>query len=62
VKYWYNISTGAVEDDEHTSRKDDLMGPYETAEAAQHALELARARTTAWDERERRDAEAEWRD
>lgn len=54
MKYWYNITTGQVEDDDHTSRKDDLMGPYATREEAASALEIARAKTEAWDEEDRR--------
>lgn len=62
MQYWYNVSTGQVEADEETSRKDDLMGPYPTREAAEHALQTARERTEKWDEEERREAEAEGRD
>lgn len=38
MPFWYNIATGQVEEEEHTSRKDNLMGPYPTREAAQNAL------------------------
>lgn len=62
MTYWYNITTGQVEQDEATSRKDDLMGPYDSHEEAQQALEAARARTQAWDEQDRREAEQEGRE
>lgn len=60
MQYWFNIRTREVEghDDPARARGGDLMGPYETREQAQQALETARARTEAWDEEERR--EAEW--
>lgn len=54
MKYWYNIATRQVERDDETSRKDNLMGPYATAEAAANALETAAARTQAWDEEDAR--------
>ncbi len=59
MTYWYNISTGQVEEDSRHSRKDDLMGPYPTAEEAAAALETARKRTEAWDEEDRREREGE---
>ena len=62
MKYWYNVATGQVEEDANTSRKDDLMGPYESRAEAERALEAARERTRAWDEEEQREREAEWRD
>lgn len=62
MKYWYNVETGLVEEDEATSRKEHLMGPYDSREAAQGALATARERTEAWDEEERREREAEWKD
>ncbi len=57
MAYWYNITTGAVEDDANHSRKDDLMGPYQTREEAAAALETARQRTEAWDVEDRRERE-----
>jgi hypothetical protein len=53
VQYWYNIRTGAVESDEERSQNDDVMGPYETREAAADALATARARTERWDDEDR---------
>lgn len=60
MPYWFNIRTRAVEehDDPERARGADLMGPYETRDAAEQALEQARQRTEAWDEQER--AEREW--
>lgn len=57
MAYWYNIVTGAVEDDKNHSRKDDLMGPYATPQEAAAALQTARERTEAWDEEDRRERE-----
>ncbi len=60
--YWYNVRTGQVEEDAHTSRKDDLMGPYGTEEEARQALRTAQERTETWDEEDRRRAEEDGRD
>ncbi|WP_285600752.1 hypothetical protein [Kineosporia sp. NBRC 101731] len=54
VQYWYNLSTGQVESTTGKGQGKDVMGPYPTREAAQQALESARARTEAWDEEDRR--------
>ncbi len=61
MEYWYNTRTGAVEahDDPRRARSADLMGPYGSEDEASRALEIAAARTAAWDEQERR--EREWR-
>lgn len=56
-QYWYNLSTGQVEVTNHKGQGKDVMGPYPSREAAQAALESARARTEAWDEEDRR-----WKD
>jgi len=47
-----------VEDDEHTSPKENLLGPYPTREAAQNALQSTAERTAAWEEEERLEREA----
>ena len=47
-KYYYNIKTHQVEEGRQSSWT-ELMGPYSTREAAEHALDLARERTQAWD-------------
>ncbi|NIZ90993.1 SPOR domain-containing protein [Kineococcus rubinsiae] len=54
ASFFYNVRTGAVEEVDKRDKAQDLMGPYPTREAAQHALETARDRTEAWD---RQDAE-----
>ncbi len=54
-QYWYNTRTGQVEEG-HRSSWTNLMGPYPTREAAQHALELARSRNESWEDEDR-----EWR-
>jgi hypothetical protein len=58
MQYWFNISTREVEehDDPGRARADSLMGPYETREEAQAALDKAAQRTEAWDEQDRADA------
>lgn len=55
MAYWYNVRTGQVEQDGATSRKDDLMGPYDSPEQAQSALQTAAQRTKQWDEEEAAD-------
>lgn len=52
--YWFNIVTKQVEEG-HRSSWRDLMGPYPTREAAEHALEQAVARNLAWDAQDERD-------
>jgi len=47
-KFYYNLKTGQVEEGRQSSWT-DLMGPYPTREAAEQALEIARARTREWD-------------
>lgn len=50
--YWslrHNRVEGPVGDP-----NDHRLGPYETREQAEQALETARARTEAWDEEDRR--------
>ena len=53
MSYWFNVDTGQVETDETRSKGATVMGPYETEEAASHALESARARTEQWDAEDR---------
>lgn len=49
MSYWFNVTTGAVEDDASKSPNDRLMGPFETREAAEQALAHARENTQRWD-------------
>ncbi|WP_432564370.1 SPOR domain-containing protein [Kineococcus sp. SYSU DK003] len=57
-EYWYDTSTGQVQELEKRGQQKDLLGPYTTREEAEHALERARARTAAEDERDRE--EEDW--
>jgi hypothetical protein len=54
-EFYYNTETRQVERGKQSTWS-HLMGPYPTREAAEHALEQARARSEAWDEADRRDA------
>ncbi len=53
-KYWYNFTTGAVEQG-FESPTIDRAGPFDTAEDAARAPELLRERSRAWAEEEARD-------
>jgi hypothetical protein len=48
-EFYYNIRTNMVEHG-RLSPWEHLMGPYETHEDAEKALEIAQARTIDWDE------------
>jgi hypothetical protein len=56
-QFFYNVSTGQVEELAKRGQSKDLLGPYPTREAAAAALETAKAKTEAWDEEDRR-----WKD
>lgn len=49
MAFWYNLSTRQVEEDGATEPKGDLLGPYDTREQAQAALESAAQKTEQWD-------------
>lgn len=51
--FYYNLTTGQVEQGQQSAWT-QRIGPYVTREAAQQALDTARARTEAWDEADRR--------
>lgn len=53
-QFFFNTRTGQVETLKDKSQSKDLLGPYPTREAAEAALETARARTEAWDDEDRR--------
>ena len=53
-QFFYNVSTGQVEELATKGQSKDLLGPYPTREAAQAALDTARKKTEAWDEEDRR--------
>ena len=57
MAYWFNVSTGAVEDDTNRSPVDRLMGPFDTHSAAEQALAHAKENTQRWDAEDR-----EWDD
>lgn len=46
-KYWYNTVSGEVEYG-YMSPSVDRVGPFDTAEAAAHALQTLRERSEAW--------------
>jgi hypothetical protein len=54
VEYFYNTSTKMVEKG-RLSSWEHLMGPYDSYEDAERALETAAQRTQAWD-----DDDAQW--
>jgi hypothetical protein len=54
MQYWYNVTTGQVEDDATRSRDDEVMGPYATKDEAAKALTHARENTERWDAEDRR--------
>jgi hypothetical protein len=52
-EFYYDVSTGEVQQVEKRGQAKDLMGPYDSADAARAALAQARARTEANDARDR---------
>ena len=54
--FYYNLSTGAVEEGRQ-SPGSELMGPYQTRAEAERALQIAATRNEAWEE-----ADEEWQD
>jgi len=59
LKYYYNLETRQVEQGK-VSSYDNRIGPYDTREEAEHALEIAKERNRvadAYDEQDDR-----WRD
>ena len=53
-QFFFNVSTGQVEELANKSQSKDLLGPYPSREEAANALETARKRTEDWDEEDRR--------
>lgn len=47
-QYWYNVRTHQVEEDAQSDWT-QLIGPYQTREEAEHALEKVRRRNEAWE-------------
>ncbi|GAA1487683.1 SPOR domain-containing protein [Brachybacterium sacelli] len=54
TEFFYNLTTGAVEEGRQSSGT-DLMGPYSSRAEAQRALTTAAGRNEQWDE-----DDAEW--
>ena len=48
-EYWFNTATGQVEEGRQSSWT-HLLGPYDSREEAQSALDRARRRSEAWDQ------------
>ncbi|MBM6399348.1 methionine aminopeptidase [Phycicoccus sonneratiae] len=53
MPYWYNVDTGQVETDDTRSQDANVLGPYDSQEAAGRALETAREKTEQWDAEDR---------
>ncbi|WP_377643112.1 methionine aminopeptidase [Oryzobacter terrae] len=49
MPYWYNVDSGQVETDDNRSQDANVMGPYDSQEAAANALRSARENTEKWD-------------
>lgn len=49
MQYWYNVDKRQVEDDTNRSRNDNVLGPYDSREDAEHALAHAQENTDKWD-------------
>ena len=61
MSFWWCLTHGAVEgsaNDDSGCRNQDRLGPFDTADQASTALELARARTAENDARD--EAEDDW--
>ena len=52
TEYFFNTSTQMVEKGRQSSWE-HLMGPYDTAEEAGKAFEIARKKSKAWDDEDR---------
>lgn len=57
-KWWFNLATRKVEQGRQSALR-SRVGPFDTEEEAQAALELAAQRTARWDEEEERERKAE---
>ncbi|MGB3827734.1 MAG: methionine aminopeptidase [Ornithinimicrobium sp.] len=51
MQYWFNVDSKAVEshDDPDRARSANLLGPYDTEDEAEAALEKAAKRTEEWE-------------
>jgi hypothetical protein len=50
MPFWYNVSTHQVETDDNRSAGVDVLGPFDTREEAEAAIETAHKRTEIADE------------
>ena len=53
-RYWYNMKTGQVEQG-FLSPAPDRVGPFDTRQEAEHALEKLRENSAKWAEEDARD-------
>ncbi|MGL5863528.1 MAG: methionine aminopeptidase [Phycicoccus sp.] len=53
MPWWFNVDSGEVESDQTRSRDANVMGPYDTEEAASRALETARSNPERGDDEDR---------
>ena len=44
MSFWYNVSTHQVETDENRGPSGDLLGPFQTRQQAERAVDTAHAR------------------
>ena len=51
--WWYNVRTRQVEQGRGHSRGEDRLGPYQTREEAERALDTVRARNETWEAEDR---------
>jgi hypothetical protein len=51
-KFWFNLTTGQVEEGQQSSWE-HVMGPYATREEAARALDIAKQRNQDWEEDDR---------
>lgn len=49
MSYWFNVDTKQVETDENRSQDANVLGPYDTHEAAAGALQHVRDNNDEWD-------------
>jgi hypothetical protein len=55
IEYFFNTTTGVVEEGRQSSWE-HLLGPFATFEEASHAIDIASEKSNAWD-----DEDKEWR-
>ena len=60
MPYWFNVDSGQVETDDTRSQDANVMGPYDTQEAASKALATARSNTEKWDREDKEWGGSAW--